>query len=187
MKEQQAVNLMAVLDKYAAHPALAEAIKPDNTLRKVVEAMHIQPDEVVKTEEELEAEAAAAQEQPPEPDPKIVVEELRMQMTQMREEMRREVVMFKAQFDAEQMQAERQMKRDLALLDVERENRRLQIEAMKIAQATDVSYQKVLADLRKHRQKLDVQVALFKEEERVKKELGPEGNYGLDTNVTPGS
>jgi hypothetical protein len=186
MREQQALNLMAVLDKYAAHPALANVVKPDATLRKVIEAMHIDPSEVVKTEEELMSEQQAAQEQPPEPDPKIMVEELRAQMTQMREETRREVALFKAQFDQEQAEQDRQLKRDLALLDVEKENRRLQIEAMKIAQSTDVNYQKVLADLKKHRQKLDVQVQLFKEEERVKKELGPEGNFGLEANVTPG-
>jgi hypothetical protein len=154
MKEQQAINLMAVLDKYAAHPAVADAIKPDNTLRKVIEAMHIPPDEVVKTEEELEAEAAAAQEQEPEPDIRMIVEEMRTQQVQMREETRREIATYMQQSRAENAEADRQLKRDLAVMDMEREQMRLQIEAMKVAQSGDVSYQKILADLKKHRQNL---------------------------------
>jgi hypothetical protein len=166
MKEQQAINLMAVLDKYAAHPALAGSIKPDATLRKVIEAMHIAPDEVVKSEEELAAEMQAAQEQGPEPDIRQIVEEMRSQQVQYREDMRREIALMMGQMRNENSEADRQLKRDLGILNLQIEDRRLQTEAMKIAQGNDVSYQKILADLKKHQQRMKFDLDL----ERSRKE-----------------
>lgn len=166
MREQQAINLMAVLDKYAAHPALAGVVKPDATLRKVIEAMHIDPSEVVKTEEELMSEMQAAQEQPPEPDIRQIVEEMRSQQVQYREDMRREIAVMMGQMRNENSEADRQMKRDLAIMNLQVEDRRLQTEAMKVAQGSDVNYQKILADLKKHQQRMKFDLDL----ERSRKE-----------------
>ena len=129
------------------------------------------------------AEAQAAAEQEPEQDPQLVVEQLRAEVAQMRADSQKELELFKAQFEAEQGEADRQLKRDLAMLEVQKEDRRLQVQAMQIAQSTDTNYQKILADLKKFRAKSEADMARFNKELEMKAKEGPRGNIGLETNV----
>lgn len=179
MREQQAINLMALLDKYAAHPALANAIKADATLRKIVQALHINPQEVVKTDEELKAEAEAAAQQPEQPDPQLEIEKLRLEAVQFREETRKEVQETRSQMEMERAQMERQLKIELAEREMAAEERRLQIEVMRIASQQDVNYKQILADLKKARAKVDFDSKKFEQELALKKEQGPNANKGL--------
>lgn len=179
LREQQAINLMALLDKYAAHPILQGTLKANATLRKVVQALHISPEELVKTEEEIEAERIQAQEQEPQEDTQIIVERMRSEQIQMRSELQQQLEAVKAEFTGEQKEADRQLRRDLAVLATQRADRELQMEAMRLSQTNNVSYQKILADLKKHRWKLNLDKSRFETEVTLKKQAGNEANYGL--------
>ena len=180
LREQQAINLMAVLDKYAAHPALADSLKAQATLRKVIQAMHIAPDDLIKTDAEIEAEMAAMQEQPPEEDPMIVLEQMRTEQIAMRHENTQQIEQLKFGLESQNNEADRQLRRDLARLELEKQDRILQMEALKLSQANDIGYQKILADLKKSRWKLNLDDDKFKKEMDIKAREGNTANYGLE-------
>jgi hypothetical protein len=180
LREQQAINLMAVLDKYAAHPALADSLKAQATLRKVIQAMHIAPDDLIKTDAEMEAEQAAMQEQPPEEDPMITLEQMRTEQIAQRHENTQQIEQLKFSLESQNNEADRQLRRDLAKLELEKQDRILQMEALKLSQTNDIGYQKILADLKKSRWKLNLDDSKFNKEMEIKKQDGNTANYGLE-------
>lgn len=180
LREQQAINLMALLDKYSAHPVVGPALKSDATLRKIVQALHISPEEVVKTKEELELEAKAAAEQPPQEDPQIVIERMRSEQIDARAAHAQELQAQRDQFDGEQRQLDRNQRRDIALLEVQKLDRQLQMQALQLAQTGNQSLQKILADLKKNRWKLNLDSQQFDREMQLIEKKGATANYGLD-------
>lgn len=180
LREQQAINLMAVLDKYAAHPVLQGALKSEAALRKVIQALHISPDELVKTPAEMEADSVAEAKKQPAEDPMIVVEKIRSEQIQARADSAREIAQLKADLENSSSAEERQLRRDLAVMDVQKQDRELQLEALRLAQSEKISYQKILADLKKSRWKLNLDSSKFQQELAVKKSEGETANYGLE-------
>lgn len=180
LREQQAINLMALLDKYAAHPVLADKVKGTEALRKIVEAMHISPDEVVATDDEIKAaeQARAGQEAPP--DPQVVVEQMRSEQIQLRSDMQRQLEEVKAQYEAQEAEANRELRRWLAMLNAQQQDRALQVEALRLAQSKDIDYKRILADLKKHRWRLQLDASKFKTETALKQQDGLDANYGLE-------
>lgn len=180
LREQQAINLMALLDKYSAHPVVGPALKSEATLRKIVQALHITPEEVVKTKEELELEAKAKAEQPPQEDPQIIIERMRAEQIDLRAQHAQALQAQRDQFDGEQRQLDRNQRRDLALLEVQKLDRQLQMQALVLAQNGNQTLQKILADLKKNRWKLNLDSQQFDREMALIENKGATANYGLD-------
>jgi hypothetical protein len=68
----------------------------------------------------------------------------------------------------------------LAKLELEKQDRILQMEALKLSQTNDIGYQKILADLKKSRWKLNLDDSKFNKEMEIKKQDGNTANYGLE-------
>jgi hypothetical protein len=194
LREQQAINIMALLDKYAAHPALAHLLKSDKALEKIAQAMHIAPDEIIKSPEEVAAEQqqqqemAAQQPQEAEQDPaqaqqqlQLQIEGMRAEQAQAKRDFEQQLEVFKQNFEREQNDADRQLKIALAQEETARSGNALQVQVLKYAQDEKLSYQKILADLKKNRWKYNQQNAMFQKEVELKKTDGPTANYGLES------
>lgn len=197
LREQQALNLMAMLDKYAGHPATANAMKPTEALRKIAQAMHIPPEEIVRTEDELKAmaeqeqqqqqadpqqqqQADRAQEAQIKAEAQAMVEQIRSDQIRLRAELQAQIEQQKAQYDLEDRERERQLRLALAQFDMQKHDRALQLEALQYAQRNDLDYKKILADLKKHRWSLRQQADKFATEVALKEVSGPQANYGLE-------
>jgi hypothetical protein len=142
--------------------------------------MHIAPDDLIKTDAEMEAEQAAMQEQPPEEDPMITLEQMRTEQIAQRHENTQQIEQLKFSLESQNNEADRQLRRDLAKLELEKQDRILQMEALKLSQTNDIGYQKILADLKKSRWKLNLDDSKFNKEMEIKKQDGNTANYGLE-------
>jgi hypothetical protein len=169
MKEQQAQTLIALIDKYAGHPILSTFLKTGglDALRKAVQAMHINPDDILKTDEQLASEQEQARKQAEEggqeqEDPRITAEKLRAENRIRELEMESEI---RGQENNLQFEVA-QMKIQHAMLEVaSREN-------MTLAQLE--------ARMQEAGWNLDLKKSMFQAELQVKQAQGVTANYGLD-------
>lgn len=77
-KEIQAQNLMALGANYAPSPLFGPMMKPIELLRKIVQAMHVAQDDIVKSDSEWEAWQRDQQQGDKEP-PEVKVEKMRQE------------------------------------------------------------------------------------------------------------
>jgi hypothetical protein len=169
VKEQQAQTLITFLDKYAGHPVLSQFLKNQglDAIRKAFEALHINPDDVLKTMEEYETELVKAQEaaqngeQEPEY-PRIVAERMR------------------GENRLKEIQEEHAMRVEDNRLQYAIAEMKMNTEAMRIASAEKISFSTVMARLKESGMKLDLDASKFKTELQVKQSLGKTGNFGME-------
>lgn len=181
IKETQTQHIMAMLDKYSGHPVLGKWLKPGNGLKKLSQAQHIPPDELLRTEEEVEDIEQRQQEaEAQQKDPSIQVEELRTQASQMREQNEAQMQREKLAFDGQQRDQERQLKVALRQMDLQKAAMDRETRIMELSAEQNISLEKIYADLEKHRDKLDLDMSKFLTETDLKKEGGSEANYGLE-------
>jgi hypothetical protein len=110
----------------------------------------------------------------------IVLEQMRAEQIAQRHENAQQLEQLKASLESTNSEADRQLRRDLASLEVEKQDRLLQMEALKLSQTKDIGYQKILADLKKSRWKLNLDDTKFKKEMAIKEQSGNTANYGLE-------
>lgn len=168
IKETQSQNLLALLDRYTDHPYF----KGPAGMRKAVQALNLEPDELVKTDEEIQAEQAAMQEQQQQ-DPAMAVAEFEAQADQQLEQLR-------AQNRMQELEREAALKERLAGYDLQKSQMSFQTQMMKLAQDKEVSLEKIAADLQKASWGLDLDKSKFLTEVEIKRQMPPTGNYGLE-------
>lgn len=179
VKETQAANIMALIDKYAGHPATANLLKVAEALRTAVQSMHLDAKALVKTDEEIEAEQQQMAEQGQQ-DPGAAVEQMRLQQIQMKAELEMQLEQARQQFDGAQRDQDRRLKLMLAESDLRREAMQQQTEVMKLAQTKQISTEKLTVELRKLDNQLRADLHKFNTELLVKQQAGLTANYGLD-------
>ena len=72
VKEIMSQNLMAILQNYSTHPVLGELLKAPEAFRKLVQSLHISPDEIIKSNDELQEEQPKEGEEGPEQNPEMM-------------------------------------------------------------------------------------------------------------------
>ncbi len=168
VKEQQSQALFAVLDKYAGHPILSQFLKDQglSAFRKAIQSLHINPDDIVISEEDYAANVQAAQEaqqgQEQPQDPRILSAQIL------------------AESKMKQIEAEaiRHDKTNQANVQIAEMNYRTQM--MKLAQDEKISIAELQADLQKAGWDLDLKKSMFTTEVQLKQQAGETANYGLD-------
>lgn len=87
-KEVQAQNLMALANNFSANAIYGPMTKHAQLYRKVVQAMHISADDVVKTDDEIEQEQQQAQQGGAPADPRVAAAQVDAQSRQQLEQLR---------------------------------------------------------------------------------------------------
>ncbi|HWV16506.1 MAG TPA: hypothetical protein VN030_13820 [Cellvibrio sp.] len=168
VKEQQSQALFAVLDKYVGSPVLSRFFKDEglSVLRKAIQSLHVNPDDIIKDvetyEKELREAQEAAQGQEQQQDPRIVAE-------QMRGENRMRELEMEAQMHAQNNQ-----------LAYEIARMKTQGELARLANDRDISIAQLEADLKKAGWKMDLDKSMFTTEVQMKQMEGLTANYGLN-------
>lgn len=179
VKETQAANIMALIDKYAANPATANLIKVADALRTAVQSMHLDANALVKTDDEIQSEQQQMAEQGQQ-DPGAAVEQMRLQQIQMKAEFEMQLEQARQAFEAAQRDQDRRVKLALAESDLRREAMQQQTEVMKLSQTKQISTEKLTVELRKLDNQLRADLHKFNTELLVKQQAGLTANYGLD-------
>jgi hypothetical protein len=170
MKEQQAQTLVNMLDKYGGHPVFSKFFKTQglDAFRKAVQALHVSPDEILKTKEQYESElkqeqdaAQQQQEQGQQEDPRVTAEKLRSQNrmaeTEKENEMHRE---------------DNQVQHDIAII-------RRDTEIAKLSGHERIQYEAMAAKERDNDKSRDLDMSKFKTEVQIKQAEGIDANRGL--------
>lgn len=181
IKEVQTATIMSMLDKYAGHPVMGKWLKPGDGLRKLAQAQHIPPEEIVRTHEEVQQiEKQDAEMKAQQPDPAIQVEQLRGQIAASRDQSEEKMQTEKLAFDAQQRDAERQLKLRLKAMELQRAQMERDVKLMELSAEQKISIEKINADLKKHRDSLDLDMSKFVSEADLKQAEGKDANYGLE-------
>jgi len=168
VKEQQAQTLITMLDKYGGHPVLSQFFKTQglDAFRKAMQAMHINPDDLLKTKEQFEADIAEAQKQAEEQgsqeDPRIIAER-----------MRGEARIKELEMEAQLREAENQLEYQIAQM-------KMQTEMLKISTHEKITIETLAQRMKEAGMKLDLDMSKFKTEVQIKQANGEVANYGLD-------
>jgi hypothetical protein len=107
------LNLLAA----GANPIYGMYLDTEKLFRKALQAQHVDPTDVFKSEEEIEQikeQQKAAMNQPPPPDPRIEAANLRAQTDLQRAQMQNEGDMAEIQAKMQRMQQEAKIKAQLA-------------------------------------------------------------------------
>jgi hypothetical protein len=169
MKEQQAQTLIALIDKYAGHPILSTFLKSGglDALRKAVQAMHINPDDILKTDEQLASEQEQARKQAEEggqqqEDPRITAEKLR------------------AENRIRELEIEAGIRGQENNLQLEIAQMKLQHAMLEVASRENMTLAQLEAKLQEAGWNLDLKKSMFQAELQVKQAEGMTANFGLD-------
>lgn len=141
VREQQVSGLLQLIQLAQASPILAPLTKFPEIYRKAVEAMQINAEAAIKSDEELKAEAEAQAQQPGQPDPetlKIQLAQSKVQLETQKLQMAQQEMQIKAQIKQAELQLEAQ-RNQLMAQDSQNDLARTQITAQ-------TSQQKILAD-----------------------------------------
>jgi hypothetical protein len=139
IQNQAFLNLLAA----GANPIYGMYLDTEKLFRKALQAQHIDPTDVFKSEEEIEQikeQQKAMANQPPPPDPRIEAANLRAQTDLQRAQMQNEGDMAEIQARQVKMQQEAEIK--MAELQLTRE-----IEMLKMSNAQNLSLEKIKAQL----------------------------------------
>ncbi|MBV2128166.1 hypothetical protein [Arsukibacterium indicum] len=173
VRETQAVALTNYLQMAGSNPVFAPVIqiKAINNLRQWVKLQGL-PADLVPTDEELQQyqKQQAEQEQPQ--DPAIMVEQLRQQQLQAKQEFDREMFERKAQQDAQEAEANRQMKLQQMQSELMTSASKERIELMKLEQNGKLGNEKLITELRKVQMNIEKEQTQFIAELQLKKNTG---------------
>ena len=139
IQNQAFLNLLAA----GANPIYGMYLDTEKLFRKALQAQHIDPTDVFKSEEEIEQikeQQKAMANQPPPPDPRIEAANLRAQTDLQRAQMQNEGDMAEIQARMQRMQQEAEIR--MAELQMTRE-----IEMLKMSNTQNLSLEKIKAQL----------------------------------------
>jgi hypothetical protein len=164
IQNQAFLNLLAA----GANPIYGMYLDTEKLFRKALQAQHIDPTDVFKSEEEIEQikeQQKAMANQPPPPDPRIEAANLRAQTDLQRAQMQNEGDMAEIQARQVKMQQEAEIK--MAELELTRE-----IEMLKMSNAQNLSLEKIKAQLADTAIKERGRKELFAAEQDLKMRMG---------------
>jgi hypothetical protein len=102
VRNQAAIGLAAV----TSNPQFASLVKPLQALKAILRAMRQDPEEIVKTDDELAAEAEAAKQNPPPADPRIEAARIAAESKAKSDQNMREIKSAELEHDAQKEQGE---------------------------------------------------------------------------------
>lgn len=152
-----------------ANPAFG--INPANYMKEVLKAHRINADNLLYTDEELKQMQEQASQAPPE-DPALQVAKLKadtelqkaqLQQQAMQQEMQLKIQLEQAKIQFDQVNQEAERAHALRLAEMQRE-----IKIMELSEKSNISINQIKAQLAQTAQKLNVQTALSKEQQRQK-------------------
>jgi hypothetical protein len=148
-RELMANQLAIVLNNYAGHPVLSQYTKVAEAYRKLVQAWHLEPDSIVYTDEELEQKAKAqadAESQGGETDPMVALKQ--EEIAVRREEL--------------------QLKRDIAMVELEKQRSDERIAVMRLAQDKEIGLAEIDSRLQAINTRERVSLHMFNQEVKLK-------------------
>jgi hypothetical protein len=183
VRETQAVALTNYLQMAGSNPVFAPIIqlKAIQNLRQWVKLQGL-PADLVPTDGELEAwqKQQAEQQGEQQQDPAVMVEQLRAQQLQAKQEFDMQLFERKAQQDAQEAEANRQLKLQQMQADMLASASKERIELIKLEQNGKLGTEKLLAELRKVQMNVEKDNMQFIAELQLKQRTGNnEANYGL--------
>ena len=164
IQNQAFLNLLAA----GANPIYGMYLDTEKLFRKALQAQHVDPAEVFKSDEEIEQikeqmKAAAQQEAPP--DPRIEAANIRAQTDLQKAQLQNQGDMAEIEARMQKMQQEAQIR--MAELEMERE-----VEMLKMANAQNLSLEKIKAQLADTAIKERGRKELFAAEQDLKMRMG---------------
>jgi len=170
VKEQQAQSLMQLMS-ISGQPGYAEITKRKDLYRKVVQAMHLDADDIIMSDDEIAAMEQSGSENPPQ-DPAVMKAQMDGQLAQMKFENER--VMLQMKLESEQSREavrmqDNQQERQERMMEMQLER---EITIAKLSAEHNLSIEKIDADLTKAREKHAADWKLFISEVEVKSQLG---------------
>jgi hypothetical protein len=148
-RELMANQLAIVLNNYAGHPVLGQYTKVAEAYRKLVQAWHLEPDSIVYTDDELAQKAkdqADAESQGGEIDPMVALKQ--EEIAVRREEL--------------------QLKRDIAMVELEKLRSDERIAVMRLAQDKEMGLAEIDSRLQAINTRERVSLHMFNQEVKLK-------------------
>lgn len=142
VREMQSEQLMAIIDRYATHPILGVAIKAYEAMRLVLQAMNINPGDVLLERDDYLEKLKTMSESEGSEDPEAMRAQVALQVAQLEGDVKRE-----------------QMQTDRAIAEM-----RMQTEMMQLAQNREISLEQVAAMFRTKQLDAAVKLAATKEQ-----------------------
>lgn len=112
-------------------------------------------------------------------DPAIATEQIRMQAMQMKADLEMKLAQFNAQQRQAELQAERQMKLQQIGAELQKQERLERIELMKLSQNDKINTEKLTVELQKVQSRAELEWDKFMAEVNIKNTAGQTANYGL--------
>ncbi len=172
IQNQAFLNLLAA----GGNPVYGPLLNQKKLFEKALQAQHIDPAEIMKTDEQIQAEQQAAAESPQAQDPALAVAQMRIQGEQQKIQTKAQIDTQLAQMKAEaeyarlqQNQQAQQVEMGMAIqkLQMERE-----IEMLKLAQTKELTLEEIKAKLADTAIKERGKKELFAAEAQIKQQLG---------------
>ncbi|TMP48714.1 hypothetical protein [Pseudoalteromonas sp. S1688] len=183
VKETQAQALTSFMSVAGSNPVFAPVLqlKAVDILREWVKTQGL-PSSIIPTDKELEQyQKQQAEQNEGEPqDPAMMVEQLRMQQLQAKQEFDSQMFDKKAQLDSQEQQANIQIKYQQLAAEMQAQQSKERVELMKLTQNEKLSSEKLIVELKKVQAKNEQDWAKFSAELKVKQQAGQTANYGLD-------
>ena len=172
IQNQAFLNLLAA----GGNPVYGPLLNQKKLFEKALQAQHIDPAEIMKTDEQIQAEQQQAAKQPGAQDPALAVAQMRIQGEQQKLQAKSQIDTQLAQMKAEaeyarlqQAQQAQQVEMQMALqkLQMERE-----IEMLKLAQTKELTLEEIKAKLADTAIKERGKKELFAAEQQLKAQFG---------------
>ena len=172
IQNQAFLNLLAA----GGNPVYGPLLNQKKLFEKALQAQHIDPAEIMKTDEQIQQEQQAAAESPQAQDPALAVAQMRIQGEQQKIQTKAQIDTQLAQMKAEaeyarlqQNQQAQQVEMSMAIqkLQMERE-----IEMLKLAQTKELTFEEIKAKLADTAIKERGKKELFAAEAQIKHQLG---------------
>ena len=183
VKETQAQALTSFMSVAGSNPVFAPVLqlKAVDILREWVKTQGL-PSSIIPTDKELEQyqKQQTEQNEGQPQDPAMMVEQLRMQQLQAKQEFDSQMFDKKAQLDSQEQQANIQIKYQQLAAEMQAQQSKERVELMKLTQNEKLSSEKLIVELKKVQAKNEQDWAKFSAELKVKQQAGQTANYGLD-------
>ena len=181
-KERTASALMQSLQMAGANPILAQMTKFPELYRKFAKAIGLNPDDIIKTDDEIKAEQEQAAQQPAQQNPEM----LKLQLEQQRLQLEAQMMQVEMQLKQQDMQVKQQVAASRAQADMARaqtaqlqaqgevQERQIERETqmMKLAAGRDMTIAQVQTELQNAREQRAHDTDLFMAEAKIKLSQG---------------
>jgi len=172
IQNQAFLNLLAA----GGNPVYGPMINQKALFEKALQAQHIDPAEIMKTEEQIQAEQQAAAESPQAQDPALAVAQMRIQGEQAKLQAKGQIDTQLAGMKAEAEYARLQTQQQLAMQEAQFKVQEMQltreIEMLKLAQTKELTLEQIKASLADTAIKERGKKELFTAEAQLKMQAG---------------